>query len=138
LGIGLPDIVIFIGMILKGIYETSLNYGYPYDSVSEKYLIINMMKASLSQGDEWWSNNEDVDKLLSGGYAVSNDALKNEIIITSKLFAANMLVTKFIQGLPLIGIAGGVFNPLYYNRIMKYVRLKYYKRYLLDKLSLTP
>lgn len=41
LGIGLPDIVIFIGMILKGIYEVSLRYGYDYDSTQEKYFILN-------------------------------------------------------------------------------------------------
>ena len=46
-----------------------------------------------------------------------------------------MLVLKFIQGLPIVGIVGGAFNPVYYNKIMKYVRIKYYKRYLIEKLS---
>ena len=27
-GFGLPDIVLFIGTLLKGIYETALNYGF--------------------------------------------------------------------------------------------------------------
>ena len=30
LGIGLPDIVLFVGMLLKGIYETALRYGFSY------------------------------------------------------------------------------------------------------------
>ena len=44
-----------------------------------------------------------------------------------------MLVMKFIQGLPVVGVIGGISNPVYYNRIMEYVRLKYHKRYLLEK-----
>lgn len=134
LGIGLPDIIIFIGMILKGIYEVSLRYGYDYDSVQEKYFILAMMKTALSKGEAWNSFNEEVDELLSASYAVSDDVLECEIEDTSKAFATDMLVLKFIQGLPIVGIVGGMFNPIYYNKIMNYVRLKYHKRYLLDKL----
>ena len=32
-----------------------------------------------------------------------------------------------------VGIVGGLSNPVYYNKIMEYVRLKYHKRYLLNK-----
>ena len=39
LGIGLPDIPVFTGMILKNIYETALQYGYSYESREEKYFI---------------------------------------------------------------------------------------------------
>ena len=60
---------------------------------------------------------------------------KSEIEDTSKVFATDMLVLKLIQGLPVVGVVGGVFNPVYYNKIMNYVRLKYHKRYLLGKLN---
>ena len=66
---------------------------------------------------------------------VNANVLKSEIEDTSKVFATDMLVLKFIQGLPIVGVVGGVFNPVYYNKIMNYVRLKYHKRYLLDKLN---
>ena len=38
LGIGLPDIPVFTGMILKNIYETALQYGYSYESREENIL----------------------------------------------------------------------------------------------------
>lgn len=135
LGIGLPDIVIFIGMILKGIYEVALKYGYDYNSTSEKYLILTMMKAALAKGEEWDFLNEEVDNMISSAFAVSDSDLKNEIDETSKAFATDMIVLKFIQGFPVVGIIGGMFNPIYYSKIMNYVRLKYHKRYLLDKLN---
>ena len=94
-----------------------------------------MMKTALSKGEDWNTFNEEVDGMLSTSYAVSDDVLKSEIEDISKVFATDMLVLKFIQGLPVIGVVGGVFNPVYYNKIMSYVRLKYHKRYLLDKLN---
>ena len=135
LGIGLPDIVVFIGMILKGVYEISLRYGYDYNSMHEQYLILSMMKTALSKGEEWDSLNSEVDTIISTSYAVSENALRSEIEDTSRIFAADMLVLKFIQGIPIVGVIGGIFNPIYYNKIMKYIRLKYHKRYLLDKLN---
>lgn len=136
LGIGLPDIVIFIGMILKGIYEVSLRYGYDYDSTCEKYFILTMMKAALTKGEEWDFFNKEVDNMISSVVVVSDDVLQSEIEETSRAFATNMLVLKFIQGMPIVGIVGGMFNPIYYSKIMNYVRLKYHKRYLTDKLEM--
>ena len=135
LGIGLPDIVLFIGMVLKGIYEVSLHYGYDHDSDAEKYLILKMMRTALSKEDEWEQGNREVDELMITPYSVDADILKKEIEYTSECFATDMLVLKFIQGLPLVGIVGGMFNPVYYNKILAYVRLKYYKRFLRDKLG---
>ena len=43
-----------------------------------------------------------------------------------------MVVLKFIQGLPVVGILGGAGNPVYYRRVMKYAELKYRRRYLLE------
>ena len=44
-----------------------------------------------------------------------------------------MLLAKFVQGIPVAGILGGISNPVYYRRILYYVQLKYQKRYLLQK-----
>lgn len=35
--------------------------------------------------------------------------------------------------LPVVGVIGGLGNPVYYRRILSYVQLKYQKRYLLEK-----
>ena len=131
LGIGLPDVVIFVGMILKGIYEVSLRYGYDYNVPQEKRFILSMMKAALSNGEEWCRFNDEVDRMLCCG--ISEGDLKIEIDETSRVFATDLLLMKFIQGIPVVGAFGGFFNPVYYNKIMKYVRIKYHKRYLLDK-----
>lgn len=50
LGIGLPDIPVFTGMILKNIYETALQYGYSYESREEKYFILLLIRGAVSYG----------------------------------------------------------------------------------------
>lgn len=45
----------------------------------------------------------------------------------------DMLLLKFVQGLPLVGVLGGAGNPVYYRRVLRYVALKYRKRYLFQK-----
>ena len=69
LGIGMPDIVLFLGTLLKGIYETALHYGFDYDSRQEQLLILKMMEASLSNGADWAGNNSEVEKRFYGDLA---------------------------------------------------------------------
>jgi hypothetical protein len=54
---------------------------------------------------------------------------------TSALLSTILLTTKFIQGLPIVGIIGGLANPFILNKISVYAELKYQKRYLEKKLQ---
>lgn len=44
-----------------------------------------------------------------------------------------MLTAKFVQGLPLVGAAGGAYNLPLYRRITGYAETQYRKRYLWSK-----
>lgn len=134
LGIGMPDIVLFLSTLLRGVYETALNYGFDYESWREQYIILKMMAASLTYGEGWEEENEEVDELIrEEELTVTEEALNTQLKQTASVFAMDMLLIKFIQGLPIIGILGGAANPIYYNRVVKYVQLKYRKRYLLKQ-----
>lgn len=132
LGIGLPDIVIFTGMILKGAYETALHYGYDYNSDAEKYLILQFIEGALAKEDTYMTVNKHINAIIDSGtiYVPTLDEMNNQIIRTSDAMAADMLVMKFIQGLPLVGLVGGLMNPVYYQKITGYIQLKYRRRYL--------
>ena len=43
-GVGMPDIVLFLGILLKGVYETALNYGFDYESRQEQPILCIMAK----------------------------------------------------------------------------------------------
>ena len=137
LGIGLPDIVIFIGMLMKGAYEAALHYGFDYDSPQERLFILKMMEASLSRGEERIRADREVDAMCAAlpSAEEAKNLLQEQTDRTAKAFAADMLLLKFIQGLPVVGLLGGAGNPVYYRRIMKYVQIKYHKRYLLGMIA---
>lgn len=133
LGVGMPDIVLFLTTVLRGIYETALHYGFDYESRFEQMLILKMMAASLSTGEDWFRRNKEVnDWLLKPREEIAEADFQAQIQATSDVFAVDMLLLKFIQGLPVVGALGGAANPLYYNKVMRYVQVKYKKRYLLN------
>ena len=135
LGIGLPDIPIFIGVVLKSVYEVALSYGYDYRQEDEQYFILNLLEASLAPEERRENCNQQVDKLityLTEGVAIGYD-LDLQMRQTADCFAADMLCIKFLQGLPLVGVIGGPSNVVYCKKINDYARLKYQKRYLLQK-----
>lgn len=135
LGIGLPDIVLFVSMILRGTYETALQYGFDYEAAEEKMFILKLLENSMRKGEDWIACNEAIDGMLYSQLTQpTSEEMKAQFRRTADAFAVDMLLAKFIQGIPVIGIAGGVTNPVYYGRILKYVQLKYRKRYLLKKL----
>lgn len=136
LGIGLPDIVLFLGMLLRGIYETALHYGFDYEDRWEQLLILKMMEAALSTGEDWNRRHSELDLLFQEeNQEVSDQDFADQIDRTASAFAVELLATKFIQGLPIVGVLGGAANPIYYARVMKYVRCQYEKRYLKKQLD---
>lgn len=137
LGIGLPDIVLFLGMILRGIYETSLHYGFDYEDRWEQFLILKMMAAALSTGEDWERRHNELDVLFKEeSREITDPDFADQIHQTASIFAVELMAVKFIQGLPIVGILGGAANPVYYARILKYVRCQYEKRYLQKRLNL--
>lgn len=134
LGVGMPDIVLFLTTLLKGIYETALNYGFDYETRPEQLLILKMMETALSTGERWRELNGEVETLMNTeNTEVTEEEFEAQLKATSSAFAVDMLLLKFIQGLPVVGIIGGAANPVYYTRILEYVETKYRKRYLLKQ-----
>ncbi|MDE7204028.1 MAG: EcsC family protein [Lachnospiraceae bacterium] len=133
LGIGLPDIVLFLSVILKGTYETAVQYGFSYDTPFERMFILKLLQASMSKGEQWIKCNQAVDNYLAPNSVSQEIRFQEQIKQTADAFAVDMLLAKFVQGIPIAGILGGISNPIYYRRILYYVQLKYQKRYLLQK-----
>ena len=101
-GLGLPDIPLFLGVLLKSIYEVALSYGYTYDTQEEQIFILKLIETALSHGEQLAQNNME-------------------------------LYLKFVQGLPVVGMVGGVSDMVYQKRISDYAAVKYKRRFLETK-----
>lgn len=133
-GVGLPDIPLFLGVLLKGIYETAIGYGFNYKEEKEQILILKMITAALSTDKEFKDLNDNVDFWMvhMNENQIFYD-LEEEIKKASYALSKELLLSKFVQGFFVLGIVGGMANPFIYHKTMKYVSLKYKKRYLIQK-----
>ena len=64
LGIGLPDIVIFLAVLLRGVYSTAMGYGFDCASRREKFFVLKLMQAALSSGEERRRLGAEIDALM--------------------------------------------------------------------------
>ena len=149
LGIGVPDILLFTGMMLKNIYQIALNFGFDYESEDEKKFILLLIQGALSSGDELRKINSAIDMYIDDGKFTceeSNEAdeeetadadsdMKMRIRQASECMSKELLYMKFLQGIPFVGAVGGAYNALYMRRISKYAELKYRRRFYLKKLG---
>ena len=89
---------------------------------------VNGLRACVEKGFLGFFQEVDADI-----FCLQETKLQEQIRQTADVFAVDMLLAKFVQGVPVAGILGGICNPVYYRRILNYVQLKYQKRYLLQK-----
>lgn len=131
-------------MVLKSVYEIALSYGYDYQTDEEKVFILKVIEVSMYDEEEFVEANDELNELIDqivadgdtlDGYEVDKEA---QIKMTARALSREMLYTKFLQGQLIIGIAGGIFDPVYVNRISTYAVLKYRRRFLRNKVSSRP
>lgn len=131
-GIGLPDIPVFLSIILRTVYEICLNYGFTYDSDEEKAFILNIICASINKTSEKIIYSNEIDRI---GYSIdkginSNIDLNNMIKITSMNLSENILFSKVIQGIPIVGVYGAISNFRIISDLSEVASIKYKKRFL--------
>lgn len=136
LGIGVPDIPIFIGMILKSIYQISLDFGFDYTMQEEQIFILKIIEGALQRGDAFSNMDSCLNTWMENpNPTVTEDEFIMQMNDTADILSNALLYAKFIQGLPIVGVVGGVANIGYLHKITCYATLKYYKRFLLNQLK---
>ena len=135
LGVGIPDIPVFTAVILKSIYEIALSYGFEYESKEEQIFILKLIETALLKGEEFETNNikmnEEIDFQMKAD--VSEEQVQERIEKTAVSLSEALLYMKFLQGIPIVGVAGGLADTVYLKKITDYADLKYKRRFLKDK-----
>lgn len=138
LGIGVPDILLFTGMMLKNVYQIALNFGFDYETEEEKKFILLLVQGALSSGQELKAINSKIDLYIDKGGFEETDVqedMKTRIRQASECLSKELLYMKFLQGIPFVGAVGGAYNAIYMRRISKYAELKYRRRFYLNKMN---
>lgn len=151
LGMGIPDIPLFLGVMLKSIYEIALSYGFSYDTEEEQIFVLKVMEAALAHDKELAERNMELNLWIRGKHkvvtVVENGEDQNvtveqadgrcftvtreeQIRRTADALSREMLYLKFVQGLPVIGVLGGVSDMICQKKISDYAAIKYRRRFL--------
>ena len=152
-GMGIPDIPIFVSVMLKSIYEIAISFGFEYTSPEEKIFILKIIETSLKSGDELREKNKELNQLIeimseedfkravkdkdNTDSAITKDEevlqlmLKRQIDVSAEALSKELLYGKFVQGKAIIGIVGGTNDVTCLKRITDYAVLKYKRRFLL-------
>lgn len=131
LGIGLPDIPVFTGMLLKCVYEIALSYGFDYRSEAEKYFILLLIEGAVSYGNHLAEVDHKIEVFSSAPQLPEPYSPRAQIAKTSGMLSKELLHMKFLQGIPVVGIVGGAYDLVYMKQVSEYARIKYQKRFLL-------
>lgn len=164
LGMGIPDIPVFLGILLKSIYEIALSYGFSYDTEEEQIFILKLIETALSHDGELAEGNMELNLWMQGkkrDTAVSDTGEQVEVTVehvdaeaandaepgavnlrhfdisrteqtrrTSDALSKELLYLKFVQGIPVVGVVGGISDMVYQKKISDYAAIKYKRRFL--------
>ncbi len=143
LGVGLPDIPLFVSVVLKTLYEISLSFGYDYDRMEERLFQLRLIETALYDGPDMQRRDGEMDEMCRSMRGAQRRApedterltgrLDEQLRRTAKALADDMLYAKFLQGVPVVGAVGGATDVTVLKRISDYAMLKYRRRYLLDR-----
>ncbi len=150
-GMGIPDIPIFVSVMLKSIYEIAISFGFGYTSQEEQIFILKLIDTALKSGDELRKKNDELNKMIdimaeTDFKNVSNNMDNNkktsdeevlklmvtrQIDTSAEALSRVLLYGKFVQGKAIIGIIGGMNDVTCLKRITDYAVIKYKRRFLL-------
>ena len=142
LGVGIPDIPFFTAVILKSVYEIALTYGFTYESEEEQWFILKIIETALRKGAELEQGNALlngwIDSQARGGHMGEKETAgkqQEQRRRTADALSEALLYMKFLQGIPVAGVAGGISNTIYLKKITDYADLKYKRRFLRTRLQ---
>lgn len=130
LGMGLPDIPVFLGVLLKSIYEIALSYGFSYEEEEEQIFILKLIETALLHENELSLSNMELNLWIREERKFEI-AKSEQIRRSSDALAQELLYLKFVQGLPVVGVLGGISDVVYQKKISDFAELKYKKRFLI-------
>jgi len=133
LGVGIPDIALFVGFILRSMYEIALDYGYDYESEAERGFILMIIEGAVAYGEELRRVDGRINAYIEMSELPADYNEKQQIAQTAAGLSKELLYMKFLQGIPIVGVVGGAYDVVYLKKIMEYANLKYKRRFLLKK-----
>lgn len=134
-GIGLPDIPVFLSMLLRNLYGTALRCGFDCDAPEERIYMLLLICCGASSGQERQEYRRRLDHAAASIWVQNTPAESIEGCVqeAAHMLALSMLTAKFVQGIPIVGVLGGPANLMTLRSISQLACTDYQLRYLREK-----
>lgn len=136
-GAWIPDIIVFLSLVLRNIYNISMRYGYDYTSEDEQKFMLRVIAAAVMEGDDLIEADREINKLIRAGLFTDTSTVDMRINDAAVSLSHALLLMKFLQNIPVVGVVGGASDFIYMEKISDYAVLKYQRRFLMDQLRNT-
>lgn len=129
-GCGIPDVPLLTAVVLRSLYEISVNYGFDHTKPEEKLYQLLIIQGAMSYGEDLQTCLDQLDRYPETLPIPSKDAIKQQISASASALADEMLFLKFVQGIPIVGVIGGISDTVFLHRIQRFAKLNYQYRLL--------
>lgn len=132
-GLGLPDVPVILATLLRTICSVALSHGFSCEEEGEQCYLLAVLAAAAAPPEDRAAAFARCDRIgmqlaKEEPVEVPLPTLTEE---TSALLARRLLLAKTIQGLPLVGLAGGLLGGAFTGLVGEVATVKYQKRTLL-------
>jgi hypothetical protein len=132
LGIGLPDIPLLIGELIRICIVSAESYGLDPDREDEKVYMLRLISLAAASGDDRRRLSQEADTLADriDRQGSADCRVDGEIDRAADALTASLLVSRFVMGMPVVGVAGGLYDSVIVNRMHRLAEIKYKRRFL--------
>lgn len=128
-GIGLPDIPVFAGVLVRAAARIAMDYGFSPWVRREQVLTLLIFRTGLITGPERLAAERRLAAVLDGAGEPLPDGETLAAEVADRL-AASLLAAKFLQGMPIAGAAGGLWDGRVTHRLLSHTDLCCRRRFL--------
>lgn len=132
LGIGIPDVPILIGNLVRLCTMSAKSHGIHVDSKEEQLFMLLLIELVALPTSERGCVDRRLNLLaedIAKGHTIVED-LESQMTETAEALATAMLFSHFVMGLPIVGVAGGLYNTVIVSQLHQLAEIKYEKRML--------
>lgn len=134
-GIGLPDILVFLSLLLRNVYGTAVRCGFDCDAPEERIYLLLLICCGASAGEERKAYRRRLEHAADSIWVqnMPHESVEQCVQEAAHVLALSMLAAKFVQGIPLVGVVGGPANLITLRSISRLACVEYQLRYLREK-----
>ena len=132
-GVGLPDVALFTGLLLRNVYEIAMHCGYDYEGEREQAFLLRVIAGAFQGEGDWEETDRALNRFIAAGSYPVPKSVAELTDGAARALSRALLLSKFVQGVPVVGVLGGAADAVYMNRVSEYAALKYRRRFLADR-----